>query len=447
MDRPTRERCVAHRGTDRSESRKRERRSESPDTPTGRLSHKHFAKKHKRTGHDKDQTKITAYSEVLTDDTPADNTPDRTLEESESVTNMADVVNKTQFDMLMEEFHKMGTKMDQYMQRMDDRVTTVEGKVHVVENKTDKNESDIDTLCKRVERNEERTMETVHAATLALDYAEKNEQYQRNFNIRIINLPEKDNETIEECEAAVLNLFANTLGVTVPIEAIDILHRLGPMKKTSTASEQDNTEKEPDNSNSAEGAGEGAGVEGMETGQTADASAGTAADTGSSNAQAVPETNKTSNRPVRVSFVSRRVRREILFNRRKLKKKVNQTSAQIVIVEDLTKKRHALFSKARENKEKYKKVWSREGKIYGRQHNGIDTVIESFLDISSPPVQKKPQYGRFNWWRGGPRGRGGYRGRGRGGAHPSYPPQWYDGYNPGDNIQPDDGMPQGDSWN
>ena len=220
------------RATQRSESRKRGRRSESPEAPTttGRNRNKQTFKKQKKGSKpqtDKDQTKITEFSESQDSNRPT---------EIETTTNMAakETLNNTQFEDIMAEFQKMNTKfdtkLDECMNKMNERVETVEGKVHDIENKLDQTAMDIKNLSRSSEACNERTIEAVHAANLALAYAEKNEQYQRNFNIRIFNLPEENNESIENCEAKVLAFFKNKLDVTVPIEAIDNLHRLGQKK-------------------------------------------------------------------------------------------------------------------------------------------------------------------------------------------------------------------------
>ena len=385
----------------RSDSRKRGRRSESPEPQQGRLKDKQLTKKQRKvpTKEDITQTKITSFSE--------NNTPDA-ITETETTTNMAaenNTLSKSQFESLMSEFEKMHTKIDQHIQKVDDRMDKIESKMMDLKNKQDKTDADLDNVNQKLEACSEKMIETEHAANLALSYAERNEQYQRNFNVRIFNLPEEANESIYDCEAKVLALFKDKLGVEVAIESIDILHRLGPKPRQAAADTDANETKENNQSNenvenppnSPQASGSGSDKE-MET-QT----------------EKENPTEKTSPRPVIVSFVSRRVRRDILANRHKLKKRADQTSAPIIIAEDLTKQRHALFSKTRENKEKFKKVWSKDGRIFGRQHNGIDIQINTYFDISSPMVTKTS-------YRGGsmlssPRGRGGRGGffaRGRG---------------------------------
>ena len=405
------------RATHRSESRKRGRKSESPEPPTttGRERNKQTFKKQKKGCKsllEKDQTKITEFSESQQNHRP--------IEHIETTTNMAantETLNNTQFEAIMAEFQKMNTKFDtkleECMNKMNERVETVEGKIHDIENKLDQTNIDIKNLSQRSEACSEKSVEAVHAANLALAYAEKNEQYQRNFNIRIFNLPEDNNESIENCETKVLAFFKDKLDLTVPIEAIDNLHRLGP-KKASRQRDTDNDKNNTENANQTAN-------EQLEVNENDDNQQDKAANEEEMDIQIAENKTNSEARPVIVSFVSRRVRREVLANRYKLKKRDNQTTAPIIIVEDLTKQRHALFSKARENKEKFKKVWSKEGKIYGRQHNGLDIAIDTYLDITSPPIEKRMPPRRYKFFGFGGRGRGGYGRGGRGGYMSSYP--------------------------
>ena len=64
----------------------------------------------------------------------------------------------------------------------------------------DTNKKDIETIKKSLELNEELTTEIEHTAHMALTQSDRQEQYNRNYNIRIFNVPEDDNETINDCE-------------------------------------------------------------------------------------------------------------------------------------------------------------------------------------------------------------------------------------------------------
>ena len=417
-----RPKCVTARGPlARSDSRKRNRRSESPENVSIKTKDKHTPKRHRKVTVIDDQPKITSYSADRQNESTADeditHQPENsTLAASAEATqvNMAEVSNV----QIMEELRKMNDnlndKMDKCMKKMDDRMDLLEGKFTGLEIKQERAEDDIKSISQNLELNNENIVELQHSTKLAYAHAERNEQYERNYNQRIINLPEKKNETIQECESLVLKLFSEQLGIDVPIEAIDNLHRLGPLKEKKngdkpqndkgdkTQAETNETSEEIQNQNVQEASADRSennenGGENMDIDQT----------------KQNELTDQTQSRPVIVSFVARRVWREVLTNRYKLKKKTNQTSAPIIIVEDLTKQRHALFAKAREAKEKFKKVWTREGRIFARQHNGVDVPVDTFSDITSPPVDARPARRSYYTPYFSPRGRGGY-GRGRG---------------------------------
>ena len=420
------------RGVTRSDSRKRTRHSQSPES-AGKTKDCHLSKKLRNTSTcRKEQTKITSFSSLAQGDTP-DNTPDINTQQTESENMATNNLDDSQFNQIMAQFEKMNTKIDtkidEHISKIDERMDKMDGKILEIENKLDNTQVDIRNLSQKEEHNTERTVECQHVANTALMYAERNEQYQRNFNLRIFNLSESPNETIEQCEAKVLSLFSDKLGVQVSIEAIDVLHRLGPKSRVNsqvpttesnpnglTSSQTSATDpSSPQNKPNEENKGDGDVVEEMDASEN----------------QATGEQNNvrqtTTSRPIIVSFVSRRVRREILANRFKLKKQPNQTTAPVIIVEDLTKQRHSLFAKARENKEKFKKVWSKEGRIYARQQNGVDIPIDTFMDITSPPVQSKPHPRTSHPFAARFRGRGfgSYsRGRGRFSHNTRYGQRW-----------------------
>ena len=420
---------LATRGaTCRSDSRKRARgNSESPESSNTKAKDKRLVKKTRKvlgnSNNNKEQTKITAFGECTQNNTQ--HTCDTS--DNESSSNMA-VSQNQQFeslrDTLTAEFQKTNSKIDQCIKKMDDRMDQIDSKILDIENKLDNTNIDVKNLNDKVENNSEKANETQYTSNLAYTYAEQNEQYQRNFNVRIFNLPESPNESIEECENKVLALFNDTLGVAVKIESIDVLHRLGPKAKANSNDQEHqansgaqvkenneiNIESETNTEiiNGKENPQNKPNEENMDTSNDKD-----------SNSPSVAARSSTG-RPVIVSFVSRRVRRDVLANRSKLKKKIDQLTPPIIIVEDLTKRRHALFSKARENKDKFKKVWSKDGRIYARQHNGIDIPIDSWEDITNTPVMEKPQHYRrppYMVSRGrGYEPRGYYHGfRGRGG--------------------------------
>jgi hypothetical protein len=164
----------------------------------------------------------------------------------------------------------------------------------------------------------------------AYDRSNFNEQYSRNYNLRIYFVDEPEGETAKQCEEAVLKLFHEKLELrNIKSSDLDAVHRLG---------------------------------------------------------------KKADNKPrgIIVRFVSRRTREEVISQRKKLKKRPGQTSKAVVIVEDLTKDNYVLYNRARAT-EAAKECWTKMGKIFVKSHSGTVTQIKQVSDIVNFEAQHAPQ--------------------------------------------------------
>ena len=335
---------------------------------------------------------------------------------------MAANVNKELADQIAEILQRLtslDTKMDTITKQNEERLGKIEGRLFDIEQKQDGIELAVKDTQRNVDLSAEMMIGIEHEVKLNTAKSIDNEQYQRNFNIRIFNLDESESETIEECEEKVLELFNTKLGVKVKIEDIDVLHRLGPKSKTRQAPKVDdeNNNQTPNNND---------GEQNMET-STHNTDANTSnpqtqpalASATEANKNKVEEADRYS-RPIIVSFVARRVRRMVIANRSKLKKTPGQTKKPIVITEDLTKWHHALLSKARDSQKYDGGVWPMNGKILAK-HRGRIIRIKGFADIDQgPPTTKHIRYSQYPYLyrgRGGNR-RGPPRGAQRGRGYP-----------------------------
>jgi len=166
-------------------------------------------------------------------------------------------------------------------------------------------------------------------ARRADDRSNFNEQYNRNYNLRIYFVAEPKEETSKQCEETVLQLFHDKLGlVHIKERDLDAVHRLGK-KNPST--------KTP--------------------------------------------------RGIIVRFLSRKTREEVISNRRKLKKLPGQTTRAVVIVDDLTKDNYALYNRAR-LAENTQQCWTKMGKIYIKTKSGHVKQVQQPADIDDPPARK-----------------------------------------------------------
>ena len=351
---------------------------------------------------------------------------------SVTTTNMADGENLSAFEKLvLKKLQDLTTKVDNMDRKLDDRINHLEGRVHVVEQAQDTLTSKIDDLKRQQTAGEELIMSSDMRATLSYDQSSANEQFLRNFNLRIYNVPENEKETVKECETKVLELFKDTLDVTVPLESIDLIHRVGKKQNTSNRL----TEKE--NPNNQMPASEKQSLNESQNESTEPKNTN-GEKSESSQCENVKETEQKidspTGRPIIVSFLSRRLRRDVLEKRAILKKK-SSSKTPIMIVEDLSKVNYTLLKKARDM-DKYEKAWSRDGTIYAKQSiNGLIVPIKSFQDLMSPPLMRTNAADDTQIQHSRPlfhtRGRGGsYRGqRGRKGYGHARD-RYYQGYDP-----------------
>ena len=220
-------------------------------------------------------------------------------------------------------------------------------------------QNDLDSRVKDLSRREEENTATVHSVRKNTHYqTAQQEQYSRNYNLRIYGLPEKKDENVQELEDMVLTFFQEKLGVQVHSNDIDVIHRLGRPKQTSAIPGTPisaSTPKRPGNDR-----------------PDTESQAGSQ-DTESQEDQHQMETDTdstTQSRTIIIRFVRRKTKNLIIANRRKLKKKIGQKQA-VVIKEDLTKVHHQLLAKAKDVGEK---AWSSEGKIFIKQKGKIREI-------------------------------------------------------------------------
>ena len=123
---------VARGAINRSDSRKRGRRSESPESIVNTTKDKlHTPKRKKKTEENKSQKKMTEFSESQNKNTVCRKIDTSTKTDmAESKTN---TVSEDQFQLLMAEMQKMNTnfdaKFDQCFSKMNERIEKVEGKI------------------------------------------------------------------------------------------------------------------------------------------------------------------------------------------------------------------------------------------------------------------------------------------------------------------------------
>ena len=173
-----------------------------------------------------------------------------------------------------------------------------------------------------------------------------NEQYLRNYNLRIYGLDDDSNETTDQCVEKVLALFRDRLRLDIARDEFDIVHRLSRPKTTSETASKYKAFK-GDGQNQKDGPG---GSEEKE--------------------------EKEPPRAVIVRFLRRQTKNAVIKERKRLKKKDGETSC-VVIKEDLTKFHQQLLAHASKIGDS---AWSSEGKILMKK-GGRVREVKSIHDV------------------------------------------------------------------
>lgn len=225
--------------------------------------------------------------------------------------------------MIMAKLNSNGEKMDRLSTVMEKMESTMFG----LQQENDRLKKEMTELKTKQEKTQSIAGLADYKATKAYQRSNFNEQYSRNYNLRIYYVQEPEGETAEQCEATVLKLFHEKLDLKhIRSRDLDTVHRLG--KKTD--------QKKP--------------------------------------------------RGIIVRFVSSKMRDEVIRSRTKLKKRPGQSTKSVVIVEDLTKDNYILFSQARVA-EGTKECWTVRGNIFVKTNTDYVKRIQKASDIENLPAQ------------------------------------------------------------
>ena len=218
---------------------------------------------------------------------------------------------------------------------MNDTVDSLEGDVFDLQQENSRMKAQLDQCQRREEEMQTRIKEAMFNAKLAEERSERNEQYSRRNNIKLLFMAESANafESAEESERKALKLFHDKLGLRhIKSEHIEAAHRVG--KK-----------------------------------------------------------NAGKIRPIIVKFVSRKIKQEVIKNRRKLK----NSDPKVVIVEDLTKHVYTLFLQASDHPGAMR-TWTAEGKVFLQDIDSKTHRIKSLSDLrhissalTTSPTPQLPQ--------------------------------------------------------
>lgn len=220
------------------------------------------------------------------------------------------------------------------LEKLSNIIEELRGDVHLLQTENEQLKKEV-TASKRREENLRADIDiALRRARLADDKSDAVEQYTRNYNLRVYNLSEPDTETADQCEDAVLKLFHDKLGLrNIQKKDLDAVHRLGRREKRE----------------------------------------GT-----------MPP------RGVIVRFMSRKVRDEVIKNRKNLKASQN-TRGSPVIVEDLTKNIYQLYTYARLSPVT-SQCWTTRGKVLVKAKNGRIIHVTSRRDLDDQQLTSTPRH-------------------------------------------------------
>ena len=228
-----------------------------------------------------------------------------------------------------------------------DRLDQYGGEIHELNCKQDQMNKSIESLQRKEDETRNVTVQVQRQANLNLEKNYANEQYLRNYNLRIYGLEDEKDETTEQCMQKVLTLFKDRLHLDVKQDEFDVVHRLPRPKtvpKTTPKSSKSTLSSSQEDRENHRG-----------------------------------EEQKAEEEPPRaviVRFLRRQTKNAVIKERKKLKKKDGETTC-VVIKEDLTKFHQQLLAQASKFGDS---AWSSEGKILMKKGGRIKE-IKSTHDI------------------------------------------------------------------
>lgn len=218
---------------------------------------------------------------------------------------------------IMSLLKSMRLQLNNKLDTLNETIESLKGDVFDLQQENVALKAKIEQCMKKQKEMQHQIDEATFNSKLAAERADRNEQYSRRNNIKILFVEETGkSEAAEESEKKVLAVLHDKLGLRhIRSEDIEAAHRVGEKKDGST-------------------------------------------------------------RPIIVKFVSRKTKAEVIRNRRKLK----NCKPKVVIVEDLTKSNYILFRQASDHPGTLR-CWTSDGKIFAQDLEFKIHKIESLADL------------------------------------------------------------------
>ncbi len=216
----------------------------------------------------------------------------------------------------------MNKELNKKLDCLSETVERLQGEVFDLKQENTRLSAELDRCRKKEEDMQTQIKEAMFNAKLAAERADRNEQYSRRNNVKLLYVPEAAGsfESAEESERKALQVFHNRLDLKhITPEHIEAAHRVGVKRAGST-------------------------------------------------------------RPILVKFLSRKTMQQVIQKRRKLK----HTEPKVVIVEDLTKSNYNLFLCASDHPGA-SRAWTSSGKVFVQDTDSKIHKIEKLSDLQRLP--------------------------------------------------------------
>ena len=216
----------------------------------------------------------------------------------------------------------MNKELNKKLDCLSETVERLQGEVFDLKQENTRLSAELDRCRKKEEDMQTQIKEAMFNAKLAAERADRNEQYSRRNNVKLLYVPEAAGsfESAEESERKALQVFHNRLDLKhITPEHIEAAHRVGVKRAGST-------------------------------------------------------------RPILVKFLSRKTMQQVIQKRRKLK----HTEPKVVIVEDLTKSNYNLFLCASDHPGA-SRAWTSSGKVFVQDTDSKIYKIEKLSDLQRLP--------------------------------------------------------------
>ena len=259
---------------------------------------------------------------------------------------------------LSEDISGVSREISQLSKSMTERFEILEGRMFDAEIKIDAQDKENKLLKQSIEQLRDDLTNT---------RSEMNDQqqYQRRWNLRVFNVPEKPNETSKDTIEKLCDVFTNLVGVTTRPEDIEVAHRIRPVGEGGSPA---------DVTMETAQVGEG-GASG--NGPAAQLASGSGTG-GSNSSSSGKEQNIRKPIPIIVRFKFRGIRDNILLQRKNLKKNKSAVS----ISEDLTRYNLNVCNLAYKHP-LTENSWSVAGKIWAKFKSGKKVKIPYGVDVNN----------------------------------------------------------------